>query len=124
VLITTLSLFGLGATLLPPAQGTEPGAKSSPRNYFVKSPRLEAAYVTQSHVFAQGASYYFALSLPNHNNTPLQQIVIAQQDASTHARSVRFNLEQTEVFIGTPDNRKSVRTAKSNPANRTGINIE
>lgn len=105
VLITTLSLIGLSTSSLLPAQSIEPNIESSPRNYFVKSPRLEAAYVTQALVFAQGATYYFTLSLPNHNNTPLQQIVIAQQDSSTRARAVRFNLEQTEVFIGTPDNR-------------------
>lgn len=113
VLITTLSLIGLSLIELStaswsPAQSIEPNAESgivSPRNHFVRSPRLEAASVTQSHVFAQGATYYFTLSLPNHHNTPLQQIVIAQQDASTRARAIRFNLEQTEVFIGTPADR-------------------
>lgn len=116
--------FGLGLgwlvlTLSPPsAQAAEP----QDRGYFVRPPSLEAARVTQAHVFAQGATYYFTLSLPNHDNTPLQKISIAQQDAASRARFVQFDLSQTEVFVGTPDQKGElipVREAQFAPDNQT-----
>lgn len=114
--------LGLGWIVLTLSSPNAQAAEPQDRGYFVRPPSLEAARVTQAHVFAQGATYYFTLSLPNHDNTPLQQISIAQQDAANRARFVQFDPSQTEVFVGTPDQKGElipVREAQFDPDNQT-----
>ncbi|MBW4464024.1 MAG: DUF2808 domain-containing protein [Pegethrix bostrychoides GSE-TBD4-15B] len=114
-----LSLGWIVLTLSPLSAQS---AKPKDRGYFVRPPSLEATRVTQAQVFAQGATYYFTLSLPNHDNTPLQQISIAQQDAANRARFIQFDPTQAEVFVGTPDQKGElipVREAQFDPDKQT-----
>jgi hypothetical protein len=89
--------------LTPEAQLEPPPAAN--RGFFLSPPRLVDAETTFSRVAYSNAIYFFIVEIPDNAGSPLQQLQIAQRDASTHARRVEYELEDTQAFFGTPDDR-------------------
>jgi hypothetical protein len=83
---------------------------SDGRVYFVQPPSLAGAVTTSRTPLAQGATYYFTVSVPENSGEPLQQVVVVQQDGDTSLRRVLFDPEDTRAFVGTPRNRASELT--------------
>lgn len=75
------------------------------RVYFVQPPSLEAAVTTSRTPLAQGATYYFTISVPENSDEPMQQVVVVQQHGDTSIRRILFDTEDTRAFVGTPRDR-------------------
>ncbi|MEC4819383.1 MAG: DUF2808 domain-containing protein [Scytonema sp. PMC 1069.18] len=70
--------------------------------YFTQPPYLLGAKTTYNGVNMWGAKYYFTINIPENAGEPLQKITINQRDAIVH---VRFDLEDSFAFEGTPSDR-------------------
>ncbi|TFI54232.1 DUF2808 domain-containing protein [Mastigocladus laminosus UU774] len=87
--------------------------------YFVQPPSLEGATTTYKTTYAWGATYYFTINLPQKAGEPLQKITINQHEGVDR---VRFDLEDTVVFVGTPDDKGEklqIKDATSDRKTRT-----
>jgi Protein of unknown function (DUF2808) len=82
--------------------------------YFVATPQLIKASTTQNATDVWGATYYFTLSLPANAGEPLQRVVITQREG---ADTLRFNLDETEMFEGDPSSEGTKLTAKATTPN-------
>lgn len=110
--IAAASLFCFSG--LPPAKSQdidqnrqEESPTVTDRNFFLSPPRLINAETTFNGAFSSNAIYFFTLEMPENAGTGLQQVQITQRDASTIARMVRYDVEETQAFVGTPDDRGS-----------------
>lgn len=99
LLAITLNLAGILAIATPPTQAiqTADGTVS-----FEKPPRLVNVITTYNSANVWGATYYFTLTLPENAGETLQQVTISQRQG---VEDIRFRLEDTVAFEGTP-NRK------------------
>lgn len=75
------------------------------RGFFLSPPRLVDAETTFNRVAYSNATYFFTVELPENAGSPLQQLQITQRDGSSRARRVQYELEATQAFLGTPDDR-------------------
>jgi hypothetical protein len=97
-------LAGLGAALtvgaiaLPQVNAVELADGSIA---FVQPPSLAYSGTTQNQAAASQVTYYFTIQVPDAAGEPLQKLSIAQQDGRTSLRRVRYDLEDTEAFVGT-----------------------
>ena len=67
---------------------------------FEQSPRLVEAKTTFKNVGAWGAKYYFTIELPETAGEPLQKVTLRLRQG---ADDIRFRLDETFAFIGTPN---------------------
>lgn len=70
--------------------------------YFVQPPDLVDAKTTFNNVNMWGAKYYFTINIPENAGEPLQRVTITQQEGGY---DVRFDLEDSRAFIGTPSDK-------------------
>lgn len=75
------------------------------RGFFLSLPRLVDAETTFNRVAYSNATYFFTVELPEDAGSPLQQVQISQRDGSSRVRRVQYELEATQAFLGTPDDR-------------------
>lgn len=73
--------------------------------YFTHPPSLVEASTTENSVLSHRPTYYFTLEVPADAGEPLGQVTISQKDGDTSARRVRYDLEETTAFTGTPGDR-------------------
>lgn len=67
---------------------------------FDHPPTLQATSAAQSR--SGSGMYYLTLSLPSNAGEALTAVIIAPQDLSNPERKLQFELDQTEAFLGTP----------------------
>lgn len=72
--------------------------------FFDRPPRLLDAFTYSSDANVWGARYYFVVELPENAGEPLKKVVIQQRVGQER---IRFFLQRTSAFLGTPDRRKS-----------------
>jgi Protein of unknown function (DUF2808) len=71
--------------------------------YFTQPPRLLNVKTTYNGVNIWGAKYYFTVNIPENAGEPLQKMTINQRDGVDR---VRFDLEDSFAFEGTPSDRR------------------
>lgn len=79
------------------------GQAGQERGFFLSPPRLVDAETTFNRVADSNATYFFILELPENAGSPLQQLQITQRDGSSRVRRVQYEVEDTQAFLGTPD---------------------
>lgn len=107
--------LALAGILASPVPSTLARQLSDGTVFFEKAPRLLDAYSTFSSVRIRGAKYYFTIELPVNAGEPLQKVIIRQRRGE---ENIRFLLEDTFAFEGTPDERGqrlSLQTVNQNP---------
>lgn len=75
------------------------------RSFFLSPPRLVDAETTFNGAFSSNAIYFFTLEMPANAGSGLQQVQITQQDSTSQVRMVRYDIEETQAFVGTPSDR-------------------
>jgi hypothetical protein len=103
-LAASASIWGL-ATPLTQAIQLADGIVS-----FEKPPNLISATTTYNTTYMWGATYYFTLELPANAGEPLQRVTIGQRQG---VDDIRFDLEDTRAFEGTPRNKGEKLTLKA-----------
>ena len=68
--------------------------------FFEQVPRLVDASITRQSVSDSNVGYYFDLSIPNDSGEALGRIDITQQDGDLFTRTVDFELDESEAFVG------------------------
>ena len=68
--------------------------------FFEQVPRLVDASITRQSVSDSNVGYYFDLSIPNDSGEALERIDITQQDGDVFTRTVDFELDESEAFVG------------------------
>ncbi len=76
---------------------------------FEKPPNLISATTTYNATYVWGATYYFTLELPTNAGEPLRRVTINQRQG---VDDIRFDLEDTRAFEGTPRNKGEKLTLK------------
>lgn len=106
-LLSSLAITALvlGTGSIDVALSQEASSANSDRGFFSSPPRLIDAETTFNQAFSSNATYFFTLEVPEGAGSGLQQVQITQRDSSTRARRVQYELEATEAFVGTPDDR-------------------
>jgi len=92
------AVVAVGALALPQVNAVELADGSIA---FVQPPSLAYSGTTQNQASASQVTYYFTVQVPDTAGEPLQRLSIAQQDGRTNLRRVRYDLEDTEAFVGT-----------------------
>ena len=86
--------------------------------FFEKAPRLLDAFTYSTSAKVWGAKYYFIIELPEAAGEPLQKVVIQQRIGF---ETIRFRLEATSAFLGTPNqkgNNLSIKAVENNPSTK------
>jgi hypothetical protein len=76
---------------------------------FKKPPNLISATTTYKETYVWGATYYFTVELPENAGEPLQRVTINQRQGF---EDIRFDLEDTQAFEGTPRHKGERLTLK------------
>ncbi len=76
---------------------------------FKKPPNLVNVTTTYKETNAWAARYYFVLELPENAGEPLQRVTINQRQG---LEDIRFNLQKTQAFEGTPRHKGEKLTLK------------
>ena len=97
-----LTISTVGIALVPKALTQETQLVQSSTSFTGGVPKLVGAKVPHSAVRFVLPKYYFTLYLPADANQPLGQVTIQQQENS---ETIQFNLDKTEAFEGTQDNK-------------------
>jgi hypothetical protein len=82
---------------------------------FTQSPRLLSAVTTFSAVRVWSAKYYFTVELPGGAGERLGKLSFQQKSSP---ETIRFKLDKTFAFAGTPDNRGESITVKETLLNQ------
>jgi hypothetical protein len=98
--------LGTASILINPAVFVQAQETSSPRAAaFTNPPRLVSAENPEKGTLARSSVYYFTLDVPSDSGSGLQQVSVTQRDGSSSMRRIRYDLEETRAFVGTPNDR-------------------
>lgn len=96
--------------------------ESNGQVYFAHPPTLVNASTTRNTAAMSNPTYYFTLSVPEDAGEPLKRVDILPKDTNTAMRSIRYDTEETQAFLGTPRDRGddvTLGTTEVNEDNQT-----
>jgi hypothetical protein len=86
-------------------------------NFFTQPPTLVNLTATEIDVWSLGSKYYFTIAIPENAGTSLEKVVISQRRG---VEDIRYQLEKTFAFVGTPNNRgESLKVEATGATNNT-----
>lgn len=112
-LATSFSVSGMAVLNNQPLLAIE----SNGQIYFEHPPELVSASTTQNTAAISNPTYYFTLSVPEDAGEPLGRVEIIPKDTNTAMRSIRYEPEDTQAFLGTPRDRGDALTLGNTDVN-------